>query len=111
MQRLDRHGRIRPLPFQQPGVPEAAGLTYAEAESTVWAIGADGTRYSGAEAINATLAVALGWPWLLRLYRIPWVGHLQDRLYDWIAANRHRFPGLTPTCEHPNADCGPTPRV
>ena len=42
------------------------------------------------------------WPW--RVPGFPW---LLDRIYEFVAANRRRLPGVTPYCvEHPDA-CDP----
>ncbi|MCW5853106.1 MAG: DUF393 domain-containing protein [Anaerolineae bacterium] len=108
MQRLDSRHRLWLAPFQEPGAPARLGLTFAEAEQAAWAMDAYGLRFRGAAAIFAALAVALGWPWLLRLYELPLLRALADHAYAWVAAHRSRFPGLTPYCQrHPQrCRCG-----
>jgi len=32
------------------------------------------------------------------LLRVPGINHLAERVYYWIAKNRHRLPGGTPEC-------------
>jgi predicted DCC family thiol-disulfide oxidoreductase YuxK len=32
------------------------------------------------------------------LLRVPGINHLAERIYYWIAKNRHRLPGGTPEC-------------
>jgi predicted DCC family thiol-disulfide oxidoreductase YuxK len=112
---LDRGRRVTAVPFQQPGVPEAAGLTLADCEGAAWALADDPIalfqgrrrRYRGAAAVNAALATALG-TWLpLLLYALPGIRWLQDRAYDWVARNRSRLPGDTPFCEQFPARCRP----
>lgn len=98
VQRLDRHDRVRTVPFQQAGFLAAVGLTDRQAADSIWWLGADGSRHSGAHAANAVLAAALGTALPLRIYRLPWVRALQERLYRWVAANRYRLPGTTPWC-------------
>jgi hypothetical protein len=65
---LDRNRRVAVVPFQKPGIPASVGLTLEECEATVWAIAPDGRRYRGAEAVNASVAAALGTAVPLLLY-------------------------------------------
>ncbi len=109
VQRLDRHQRVRLVPFQQPGVLAEARLTVADAEGAAWAVDQAGRRYRGAAAINVALGAALGWPWLLDVYFWPGVIAVEDEVYAWVARNRSRFPGVTPYCRRPDANCGPSP--
>jgi predicted DCC family thiol-disulfide oxidoreductase YuxK len=102
--RLDRHGRVRTVPFQRPGTAERTGLSPDELNRSVWWLGEDGTRSGGAAAVNAALSAALGTGLPLRLYRLPWVRPAQEAAYRWVAAHRSRFPGTTPWCER-HADC------
>jgi predicted DCC family thiol-disulfide oxidoreductase YuxK len=90
------------MPFQQAGVAESAGVSRADLARAVFWEGDDGGRYWGAEAINAALSAALGNSLLLRLYRLPGIRRLEDRVYRWVADNRYRLPGVTPWCSsHP----------
>jgi predicted DCC family thiol-disulfide oxidoreductase YuxK len=99
---LDRHHRVTVVPFQQPGAPEAAGLTVAQCEAAAWAIAAPGRRYRGAAGINFGLAVALGTRLPLWLYAMPGLRQVQDRVYDFIARIRRHLPGDVPYCvQHP----------
>lgn len=98
IERLDRHGRVRAVACQMPGVAEAHGLTAMQCAEAVWAFTPDGRRHRGASAANAVLGTALGTRLPLRIYALPGSRALQDRAYDWVAANRRRFPGATPWC-------------
>jgi predicted DCC family thiol-disulfide oxidoreductase YuxK len=103
----DRHRLIDTVPYQHAGVPERLGLSRERcAESLHWR-GEDGAVVSGAEAISAALAVALDARWPERLYRHTSGG--QERLYRWVAAHRHRLPGITPWCARYPHDCAPPP--
>lgn len=93
------------VPFQQPGAPEAHGLTAAQCEEALWAATSERNWYRGAAAINTALAVALGTRLPLQLYRIPGMKQLQDRAYAWVARNRCRLPGDKPYCRQPPAEC------
>jgi predicted DCC family thiol-disulfide oxidoreductase YuxK len=105
LSRLDRHQRVRPVPYQMSGAPERHGLTVAECAAAAWAVEADGTHHRGAAAVNAALAAALGTQLPVRLYHVPGVGRLQDRAYAGVARNRRHLPGTTPWCQaHPGAD-------
>ena len=99
MKRLDTHHRLWLVPFQEPGAPARLGITFAEAEQAAWAMDTQGVRVRGAGAILAALAVALDRPWLLRLYELPPLRALADRVYAWVVAHRSRFPGLIPYCQ------------
>ena len=104
VERLDRHHRIRLVPFQAPGALASAGLSHPEAEAAAWAITPGGKRYRGAAAVNLALAVALGTRLPLVLYRLPGLRQLQDVAYAVVADHRHRLPGVRPYCqEHPEA--------
>ena len=102
---LDRHRRVTAVPFQRSATLAAHGLTVADAEAAAWAIAPDGRRYRGAAAVNAALGTALGTGLPLRLYALPGLRRLQDRVYDWVATHRHRFPGDPPYCDQQPADC------
>lgn len=104
--KLDRRHRIRAVPFQRPGVPEAAGLTIAQCEEAVWAIAADGRGYRGAGGASAALDAILGIPVFGAIYRLPLLHQVEDAIYAWVARNRGHFPGVTPYCRRPGAGCG-----
>jgi predicted DCC family thiol-disulfide oxidoreductase YuxK len=99
---LDRNRRVTAVPFQKTGVPASVGLSLEECEASAWAIEPDGSRYRGAEAMNALVAVALGTAVPLLLYYLPGIRQLQDFIYSLIASNRNRLPGDRPYCtQHP----------
>ncbi|MGH3148400.1 MAG: thiol-disulfide oxidoreductase DCC family protein [Rubrobacter sp.] len=102
LQSLDRDHRVTAVPYQNPGIPEAHGLSYAQCEAAIWAITPEGGRYSGAAAVNAALTVALGTRLPLWFYAVPGVGGLQNLAYSLVASNRRRLPGDAPYCrQHP----------
>ena len=102
---LDRNRRVTAVPFQKTGVPASVGLTLEECEATAWAIGPDGGRYRGAEAVNALVAAALGSALPLLVYNLPGIRQLQDFVYSLIASNRSRLPGDPPYCTQHPAEC------
>lgn len=104
--RLDRRGRMRTAPYQGAGVPERAGVSLEALAREVYWLDDDGSRFSGAHAINAALASAFGTTIPLRVYRLPGMRAAQDALYRWVANNRHRLPGTTPWCTSHPRDCG-----
>jgi predicted DCC family thiol-disulfide oxidoreductase YuxK len=83
-------------------------LTRADADRAAWAV-AGGRRYAGAGAINRVLAELPRWRTLALLYRVPPFARVEDRVYAWIAANRHRFHrlGTVPECSRPGIACTP----
>lgn len=105
LKRLDRHDRVEAVPLQSPGAPASIGTTEEQCSQAVQWLGSDGRRHSAAAAVNAALSAALGTRLPLRLYAV--TRPVQDWLYDWVAANRSRLPGMAPHCtEHPD-DCAP----
>jgi len=104
----DRRKLIETRPYQQPGVPESLGLTREQCGRSVQWRGADGTRAEGAEAIGAALSEALGTDWPSRLYRV--TSGPQEWLYEWVARNRQRLPGVTPWCARYPDECDTPPR-
>jgi predicted DCC family thiol-disulfide oxidoreductase YuxK len=102
--RLDRTGRMRTEPLQGAGVADRLGIAPSRLLEAVRWLDSSGVVYSGAEAVNAALAAALGTRLPLMIYRIPGIRSLQDVVYRWVADHRYRFPGTTPYCEsHPVA--------
>ena len=75
------------------------GLTGADGMTQVWFVDGNGRLSGGAAAINEALKEV----WWLRpltyLYSLPGVKQVQNRLYCWVADNRHRLPGGTPQCD------------
>ena len=100
---LDRRRIIETAPYQRAGVPERLGCSLADCTASVQWLGPDGQRAEGAEAVNAALAVALRSTWPLRLYAR--TAAPQKTLYNWVATNRHRLPGVTPWCTRYPQDC------
>ncbi|MBF6589347.1 MAG: DUF393 domain-containing protein [Ktedonobacterales bacterium] len=107
--KFDGRQRIRAVPFQRPGVPEAAGLTTAQCEGAVWAILPDGRALPGAGGASAALDTLIGVPVFRALYRVPGIHQFEDALYGWVARHRRHLPGVTPYCARPGATCGGPP--
>ena len=101
---LNRTGDLRTEPLQRPGTAERLGISPERLMEQVWWLDASGQVYGGAEAANAAVSAALGSRLPLLLYRVPGMRFVQNAIYRWVAAHRHRFPGKTPYCEsHPVA--------
>lgn len=100
MARLDWRARLALWPSQTPGMIEVVGLTRTEVDVAAWAVLPDGSRRQAAPAIAAALDQLWpgGVPVCATLLRLPVVGQLADRVYAWVAANRHRAPG-TAACQ------------
>lgn len=98
------------LPSQTPGLRERYGLSKAELDRELIAVGAGGRRYRGAGAF-AAIGLVLGGPWaaLAHAYSLPGVGFSADRMYAWFARHRGHFArwGVTPACERPGVPCRP----
>ena len=102
---LDRNRRVTAVPFQKSGTPASVGLTVEECEASAWTIASDGSRYRGAEAVNALVAAALGTAVPLLLYYLPGIRQVQNFIYSLIASNRSRLPGDQPYCAQHPAEC------
>ena len=102
---LDRNRRVTAVPFQKSGTPASVGLTVEECEASAWAIASDGSRYRGAEAVNALVAAALGTAVPLLLYYLHGIRQVQNFIYSLIASNRSRLPGDQPYCAQHPAEC------
>ena len=101
--------RILVRPNQMPGLIDRYGLSREQVDRSAWLIEADGTRHEGAAAVNRMGHIIGGrWAWLVAPYALPPVRWVEERLYRWIADNRHRLArwGVTPECEQPGGRCG-----
>lgn len=88
----DREQALDVVSSQEPGVmarfPWIPARAYADA---LQLIGADGTTWAGAPAIEQLLGVLPRGRWVSWLFRIPFARVLADRFYRWFARNRHRL--------------------
>jgi predicted DCC family thiol-disulfide oxidoreductase YuxK len=100
----DRTGNLETEPLQGAGVAERLGIPEDRLLDAVRWLDSSGAVYTGAEAANAALSVALGTRLPLLIYRIPGIRFVQNVVYSLVADHRYRFPGKTPYCEsHPVA--------
>lgn len=77
------------LPNQISDLADQYGLSREQVDREVWAVAPDGTRWSGAAAINRTFQELDGvWAWLAAIYRLAPVRWIEDRAYRWIAEHR-----------------------
>ena len=91
LSRLDLFGRVRWVSFQSLDQPPA-GLSWNDLESAAYLRSDDDRLYEGFYAFRA-----LTWrlPLLMVLAPILWlpgVGWTGERVYGWVAANRHCAP-------------------
>jgi len=101
--KLNRTGELHTEPLQGAAA-DRLGISPSELLESVRWLDSSGSVYSGAEAANAAVSVALGTRLPLMIYRVPGIRSLQEAVYRWVADHRYRFPGATPYCEsHPVA--------
>jgi len=97
------------LPNQTPQLVERYGLTRADVDREVWAIDADGRKFSGAAATNQVFNELGGvWGVVGAAYNFAPVRWLEDRVYRWIATHRSllsRWWSTTPECEQEEVEC------
>lgn len=103
--RLNRTGRLRTEPMQKPGTSQRVGVPAERLPESSWWLDSSGAVFAGAEAMNAALSTAIGTSLPLRVYRVPGIGPIQERIYRWVAAHRYRFRGVTPLCESAPQQC------
>jgi predicted DCC family thiol-disulfide oxidoreductase YuxK len=79
-------------PFQSVDLA-ACGLTEHEASAAAWYVAAD-HRWHGHEAVAMVLRSSRHLPvrWLGRAVGSRALRPLASRIYEWVAANRHRLP-------------------
>ena len=75
------------------------GLTLADLQARVHYVDSAGVVTGGAEAMNEAAKTVSWLRPLALLYRFAPIARIEDRIYVWIAANRHRMPGGTSACE------------
>ncbi len=99
VRRWDTRGRVRVVPFQDPGA--LAGLPAiprAALESAMQLVSPAGEVRAGAAALPAMLRLLpLGTP-VAALFGIPGVPALAARVYAAVARNRHRLGCGSSTC-------------
>ena len=75
------------------------GLTPEELAAEVQHVDTAGVVTSGAEAVNEAAKTVRWLRPLTHLYRFAPFALIEDRIYEWVAENRHRLPGGTQACE------------
>jgi predicted DCC family thiol-disulfide oxidoreductase YuxK len=88
----NQDGLLRFVDVSVPGFDSPPkGVTTAELLELIHGVQADGTVLKGVPVFErAYQAVGLGW--VMAPVRLPVLRALADRLYPWIARNRHRIP-------------------
>lgn len=83
------------------------GLTAEDGMAKAWFVventgiehGRNGRLFGGAEAVNQALRYCWWAKPFTYLYDIPGIQQLEDWSYQWVANNRYRLPGSTPSCK------------
>jgi predicted DCC family thiol-disulfide oxidoreductase YuxK len=84
----------------------------AQTEAAAWTVAADGDiAVGGPKAVGLMIAIAWQRRWPLWLWRVPGAPWLLDRIYEWIARHRRRFPGEIPWCRANPGECEPIDAV
>ena len=96
--------KIETEPYQWANLDEY-GLSKAEAAAKVQLV--SGNKVFAGHHCMAKLLLIQKNP-LLKLIGavmvLPGVDRISAKVYDWVAANRQRFPGGTPACKMPGQD-------
>lgn len=85
-------------PYQWAKLKEY-GLTIEECQKEIKFVSTDGNITTGARAFSRFFS-ACPTPWKLigKLLSAPIISQIARKVYNWIAKNRYRLPGGTPTC-------------
>jgi predicted DCC family thiol-disulfide oxidoreductase YuxK len=87
---LDPDGHIAIVASQEAGVRERfPSIHPAEFDEAMHLIAPDGARWSGAAAIEELLRVLPRTRWFAPIFSIPLARGVADRVYRWVARNRH----------------------
>ena len=94
-----RNCRITVTPWQEiPDKMHELGLTDKEGMEQVWFVADTGRLTGGAAAVNAVLST-IWWAWPFSwLYNLRFMQPIENKIFRWVADNRHRLPGGTPLC-------------
>jgi predicted DCC family thiol-disulfide oxidoreductase YuxK len=92
LRRLDRADRVDAVPYQDPATRQRfAWIPTADLERAMHLVSPAGGIWAGAQAVERLLALLPGGLLWHALFRIPLVRTVADRVYRWIARNRHRL--------------------
>ena len=99
LRRWDRAGRIDYVPYQQRAViADLPSIGDDALDRAAHLVAPDGSVSAGARAIPALLGYLPGGGLLKPFFWIPGIPWVADRVYAWVAANRHRLGGRGSTC-------------
>jgi predicted DCC family thiol-disulfide oxidoreductase YuxK len=92
LQRLDRDDRLALVPYQDREVAEFfAWLSRDALEDSLHVVSPAGEVWTGARAVERLVPLLRGGRVPALIFRLPLVRPLADRVYRWIARNRHRL--------------------
>lgn len=78
---------------------DALGLSEHDVATAAWWVDATGRRWRGHEAVAQALRAAGGWERPVgRLLLTPPISWVAAAAYGWVARNRSKMPGGTPSC-------------
>lgn len=90
--RLDRDDRVNAVPYQDREARQRfAWIPTADLERAMHLVSPAGEVWAGARAVERLLTLLPGGPFWGALFRVPLVRSVADRVYRWIARNRHRL--------------------
>jgi predicted DCC family thiol-disulfide oxidoreductase YuxK len=99
LRRWDRAGRIDYVAYQQrAAVAGLPPITDDALDRAAHLVAPDGRVQAGARAMPLLLDYLPGGRLLKPFFYVPGVPWVADRIYAWVAANRHRLGGPGSTC-------------
>lgn len=92
VRKVDRDGRIEPVPYQASSVEERfPGIPRSDMESAMQLVASDGRRWQGARAAEELLRLVPGWSLLAPFFRVPGVRWVAGHVYRAVARNRRHL--------------------
>lgn len=98
-QLMPQHPPMEPFQFLRT---EDYGLTRQKCGEEIKYVNANGQVYGGEAAFkNFFRDAGKAWKLIALIMSVPVVQQVSGLVYRWVARNRHKLPGGTPTCSLP----------
>lgn len=92
LQRLDRDDRLALVPYQDREVAESFDWLSSDAlAEALHVVSPAGEVWTGARAVERLVPLLRGGRVAALMFRLPLVRAIADRVYRWVARNRHRL--------------------
>lgn len=104
IQRQQRGGNIDVMPCQFAQLTGKFEVTEVDCATSIQLFQPEGDKLTKGQAVASVLGVLWNSSWPTRVARVPGIRQVLDLGYTFIAANRHRLPGIKQMCAAGNKD-------